>query len=503
MARQLQMAHEMRQSLLTTSLLLCACACAANAPDTNGDAAGGGHTQQLPDTSGGKAPIAGAGSTADTAGAAGAESTCTSGTLPADTIRLYFEAQGDVSAYSEPAGPKSFAGYVFAERVQPDRIDLVASSGQRMAIKATPKALFGGLSVGSRLWLSSYELVERDNPFAYRRAMRFTLRTDQVGPILVASMQGLHEQGDPFLGTPLSIQPLCSVSLPSHGISRENKEPCSVVEQRFEVEASTDPPVRIVPGTRVEATLGGNAYDLVLWDATNIAYPDSTCAPADWAPTVGFALDVVSRDFEKLAASAPVSLESLPLCRLGTDAPSFTLDVEDLNWDSVMNGAVESSMTPDSVTGNAIVYALPSLGSVKVETSTPEQRSVLEKGRWFSMLNWRTYLIRESQGGRILSAQLMGGPSNASTGAAPYDLLGLSLTVEAKCEWMPAACRDGDTVKATSLYDVVLGGITSQRLASHTRETVQLDGHPYDAWIAVTPDCTLTPTITSNFLAKD
>lgn len=266
---------------------------------------------------------------------------------------------------------------------------------------------------------------------------------------------------------------------------------------------STDPPVQVLPGTRVEASLGANAYELTLWSAANTSYPEIACAPADWAPSVGFALDVVAREFASLAASAPIVAEQLPLCRLGTDPPLFSLEFAEFDWNGVTNGTLESSISDSSTTDNAVVLTLPSVGKIRVNTSSAEQRAVLLRGHWFTIAGWSNYLIREAQGGRVVAAQLDGGPSNAVSSAARYDLLGVTATVEAKCDWMAAACRNGKDIKARSLYDVVLSGATNQRLASHTRGSVALDGKAYAAWVAATPDCTETPTLHGTFLLDE
>lgn len=482
----------------------------ANPPGAGGSimpsAGASGSTMQAAGAGGTGTQAAGSSGTAmQTAGAAGAvvAPACTQSTPPADATNLYVEFPGDIHTYNEPSGASSIDGYVFVERVQPDRIDLVDASGQRVSVGAA-KPAFGGLAVGSRLWLTSYLHATRDNPYAYRRrAVRFTLRTDRDGPILAAAMEQMHEQGSALLGVPMAIRPHCSVSLPSFGVSQVTKADCSVVEQRFDVLVSTEPPVQILPGARVEASLGASVYELTLWGATNVSYPDSSCAPADWSPSVGFALDVVARGFAALAATAPVVAEQLPLCRLGTDPAVFSMDLEGLDWSGIVNGTLESSMVPASTQGNEVVFALPSLGRISVNASSPGDRAILERGRWFTMASSRNYLIREAEGGRVIAAQLAGAPSSALTGVARYDLLGVSAAVEAKCEWMSAACRDNGAVEARLLYDVILGGATNQRLTSHTRGTVTLDAQAYAAWIAVTPDCTETPMMNSTFLVQD
>jgi hypothetical protein len=95
---------------------------------------------------------------------------------------------------------------------------LVDETGQRMRLSAmAPSLSFASVPLGTQFWLDAYAIIQRANPFAYHRSMRFSLRTEENGPVVFASLQGTKEGGDVLLGVPLSFQSRCIATLASTG----------------------------------------------------------------------------------------------------------------------------------------------------------------------------------------------------------------------------------------------------------------------------------------------
>jgi hypothetical protein len=321
--------------------------------------------------------------------------------------------------------------------------------------------------------------------------MNFSLRTAQDGPVLLASLEGMKETDDGLLGVPLTFSSLCSSSA-SDGRTSSIGAPCTFNTELFEGTLETDPPVRILPGTRVDATIDGNSYELALWSAGYTDVSDVTCRPADWEPSLGLDLDVVARDWQALSANQTVDTAALPACRLRSDIKLFTIDADQLDWDEIAMGNAEFAISSVSSVGDTISFS-SALGPLLVTGVTPQGRTVLERGRWFSTSGGQV-VIRESEGGQPLAITLSGPVAELAAFTARSDVLGSSLRVEPRCEWMSNACQVGGKPQAISLYDVVYSG-GAQRVAADERGVVDIGGRQFDVWATVNKPCGAEPRI--------
>lgn len=92
-------------------------------------------------------------------------------------------------------------GYVFVERVEPQRLSLVSESEQRLSLASQGDShSFDGIAVGTRFWLSASERMWRPNPYKSQRWTRFSLRTEPDGPVLLAGLDGTKDGGEQLLG---------------------------------------------------------------------------------------------------------------------------------------------------------------------------------------------------------------------------------------------------------------------------------------------------------------
>jgi hypothetical protein len=257
----------------------------------------------------------------------GTENTCFSGTVSRDSISLEMVFPEAVDSYSVPPVPSTVKGDVIVARVDSQiatyndgpvsrqTLYLVDETGQKLSLSAEASSLsFEGIKVGTQFWLDAYAIVIRSNPYAYHRSMRFSLRTEQNGPVVFASLQGTEEDGDVLLGVPLSVQSRCIATSVSHygGISSVTGQACTQSNELFDVVLDTSEPIRIAPGTTKQVTVSENLYDLTLWSASNVTFSERPCTPADFAPSLELKFDVIAKSWQELVAQQPVTPEQLP-----------------------------------------------------------------------------------------------------------------------------------------------------------------------------------------------
>jgi hypothetical protein len=423
-------------------------------------------------------------------------------------MRLAFNIRGPSASYGAPAQQSLVRGYVLVERAERRQLDVVDESGQRVSLSSDSASLsFAGIAVGTKFWLVAEVQTDRPNPFAYNRSLSFSLRTEQNGPVLFASLEGQKEGGATLLDVPLAIESLCTdtTALSVPGRSRETGAACTQSVERFEAVVSADPPVHILPGTRVTAPINGASYELTLGSASYTTYSDWTCAPSDWAPSVGLDLDIVASNWRELAANQPVEIAGLPACRLGTDLPLLEVDANQLEFSRIREGTAEFAISLESSAGDALKFVSPDYGTLLATGVSAEARAVLERARWFSMSNYFGYVLRESEGGRALAVVYWGSFSELRNLVQRADVLGLSIDAEPRCDWVAEACSSDGVVRPFSVSDIVFGGEDAQRIASHERTTVTAGttATAFDAWVAVDPSCSVDPPVRATFLVHE
>jgi len=496
-------------------LLVVACS-SDPGPTRHSLAAGGGGAGQ----SSGGASEAGANSTAgaganSTGGAGGKGATCPIGTLPAGAPKVNFEISGQ--AWEQPGAPlgDTLDAAVLVERVSigdssigNQSIYLVGGDGQRYVISVdSPSVDPTKLARGSKLWLTAFERIAAANPFAVpHRLMQFTLRTEQNGPILLAGLQGFKPDDDSLLGLPLSTASWCSAVTPSGNKSYTTGEPCSVTVERFAVTINaSSSPVEISPGSSVTVTLGTQVYDASLRDAETAYFSDFGCAPEDWEQQVSLWLDVAPRNWDDLVSNISVAENELPACVVGSDAPPFAVRMDWLDESNVTARAVESAMTPTAGAGGAVEFDLPSLGKLLIAGLSVEGQAVLSQGRWLSSdtvgQDLNNFVIRDGQGGKLLAAVFGGYSTDVFASVASAERLGVSITLEPRCEWMSVDCGGSSALRTLYAYDVVYGDTTDHRVSSHTRTRVAAIGGQFDAWLGIAPNCFAAPSVHAVFLA--
>lgn len=427
---------------------------------------------------------------------------CVSGTLPAEAPAFGITIRESAGASDKLPSQQGLDGYVSVERAVPGELDLVADSGERIGLRIwSGRIPVETLAVGTRLWLSAYSAQDRPNPYAYVASARFTLRTSEKGPVLMAGLYGTPASGGELLGVPVSVEPLCTVESAGGGFPSSSGRPCSSKTERFQIAVAADPPVRLTPGTMVSTTIGGALYDLVLSSAEQTTYPDYTCQPADWVSSLSLGFAAVARDWPALIAGLPVlTAAQLPACRLAGDVAPVDIDAESLDWGAITEGSVESAMTVARVEGNVVTFALPSLGTVTATVRSAEAAAIVARGRWFSMFGYYQYRIRERDGGPAIAAEYQGTFSGLASLAGQPDVLGLRLAIRPRCEWLAAGCSDTGKIVASSLHEVQYGD-TAGWVPSQQRVVVSGGDRSLDAWIAVDPGCAPDPRATAAFLA--
>jgi hypothetical protein len=492
------MRHRIRSLVVLVAVAGALAACGAKSPDAGAMPNGSGGTTGAPEAA---APL---GSDAAGGGAANADGSpdagraeCVAATMPSGAPSLSIYLAGVA-----PNAQATVDGYVFVEHAAPGELDLVGEAGQRITVSLTyPNVALEQLAIGSRLWLSAYVRDYHPNPFASEFSAFSSLRTDKGGPVLLAQMVGMSKIGDDFLGAPLSVSPMCKVQTVLVGQSTPTGIACSSTVERFQIVLSANSTITVNPGTVASGTIGGHVYDMALPAAETTTYSDTTCQPLDWAPSLNLRFDVVTRDWSALVAGQPVFVDQLPACRLGTDQPPFELDVNALNWKAMTSATLESAMTLTSSTADAMTFALPNMGTVTVSGLSGAGRTVLARGRWFSILGPNQYVIRDGQGGRTIAVSMAGRSTEVAGAMSALDVLDLSISFEARCTWLAAGCQDGVASKPLSLYDVIYGDSANHRIPSYGRTTITSGGQTFDAWMAVRPSCSGDPMVRSSFLA--
>ncbi len=398
------------------------------------------------------------------------------------------------------AVPTSVDGYVFVEGSAPGELDLVSEAGQRMAIGISPpNAALTGLPIGSRLWFSGYALAEQPVPWVYRRGVHFALRTDERGPLLLAAIEDMLLSGDTLLGIPLDVRSRCTALSVLDQRSPSTGELCTISTEYFEVAISSDPPVTLAPGSVATVAIGGDAYDLALLSGEDKTYPDPSCQPNDSQRALSLQFTLVAEDLAGLLANQPVFAESLPACRMGTDTPPFQLDSASLNWSALSAPPSDSPMSIYGSDADSVTFALPNLGMLTARGLSMQGRAMLERARWFSWVAYSQYVIRDGDGGRVLALESAGALSKLSALAEGVDVLGLQMSAEPRCDWIPAACSS----QGASLFDVVYADRPGHRVPSQQRTTVTSAAGSYDAWVGVEPSCGLDPFVSAAFLATE
>jgi hypothetical protein len=428
---------------------------------------------------------------------------CVPGTVPNNTPAFGLTIRSSADSTGKLPTRQTVDGWVSVERSVPGELDLVADSGQRIALRVwSGHVPVESLVVGARLWLSASTTESRPNPYAYVSSAQFTLRTSETGAVLLAELAGTTTSGTDFLGVPVSVEPLCTVESASSGSLSSNGRPCSITTEHFQVAVEADPPVRLKPGTMTSTTIGGTLYDLVLSSAEQTTYADSACMPADWASSLSLGFRVVARDWAILIANLPVlTAAQLPACRLAGDVAPVDIDAENLDWDALTEGSVESPMTVASIEGNVVTFALPSLGTVTATARSAEAAAILARGRWLSVFDYYQYRIRERADGPAIVAVFRGQPFSKLVDFAsdPY-VLGLRLARRPRCEWLAAGCSESGKVLAASLHEVRYGNDAVDWVPSSQQVIVTSGSRSLNAWIAIDPGCADDPQASAAFV---
>jgi hypothetical protein len=420
-------------------------------------------------------------------------------------VNLTLSFPGLNTSYGLPRQALRVQGDVVVERAEPEQLDLVDENGQRVSllVRGSPSISFGDIAIGTRFWLYAWEQFWKPNPFAQEASRAFSLRTQEDGPVLLATLEGSREVGK-ALGLPISIQSLCTAEYPlDHGSDTD----CARHVEVFEAIVDSDPAVRVSRGARTTIQMDGTSYEVSLPWAEYETYSDANpssgnpCAPPDWAPRLALDLNVVSSEWQELSVNQPVELTALPACHLGTDAPLVRIDVEQLDWDRLADGGAEFPIS--LVTSDATSVEFSSdYGSLRV-TADSEVLTVLERARWFSLSDYYTKIFRETADGNALVAYSQAPLAKVEDFARRSDVLGATIDFEPRCDWLSDVCPVDGGTEAMPLYDIVYGDEDSQRVPSHERATVSAASRQFDSWVAVTPSCRADPSVTAIFVARD
>jgi hypothetical protein len=422
----------------------------------------------------------------------------------ADDLSVSLAFPGLNRGYVWPPQVVTIEGEVFVERAAPEQLHLVDEEGQRVSlfVRGASSVSFEGIAVGTRFWLSAWERSERPNPFASVPSQAFSLRTEQDGTVLLATLEGASGTGDGVLGLPISIQSLCTAKYPQ---DRGGDADCSTQVEWFEAVLDVAPGVHVAPGTRLTTRIDGTNYEIRLPRASYTTYSDANpsaglpCAPADWAPRVELDLNVVAADWAELALQQPVDAAALPACRLGTDAPPISIDTDRLDWDRFSDGSGEFAVSLAASTTDSLEFS-SEYGSLSV-TGEAEVLGVLKRAEWLSVSDYYTLLFRETAEGDALVAYSWTASSEIATLAERSDVLGSQIAFEPSCDWLPDACSVEGSSEAMTLFDVVYDDDT--RVPSHEKGEVSVADRVFEAWIGVTPSCQANPRATAIFVARD
>lgn len=367
-------------------------------------------------------------------------------------------------------------GWVRVEFVERNRLYFVDEAGHRAWLWVSfPIA---DVAVGTRFWLAA-DGLKKTQGFTVNPIFRFSLRTEQGGPVLFAVHQGTRE-GDPeLLGAPFSFETICSsVEL-------------GCVSELLAANIEAEQPVRLLPGARAYAWIQGNPYELVLhhaWDSTSIDI--DSCRVNDVVRDVVLKLDAVASNWRELAADQPVEPEALPACRLGSrEAPPFELKNE-LDWDR-LGPSAEFPVSLVSSSHNSATFGSPEYGeygTVALSGFSSESRAVLERVRWLSAHEYNI-VLRDGQAGAVLAVAAAGTMEELQALLERPDILGLSVRAEHQCEWVPDGCDGGVATTPLYLSEFVYGNDSVQRVAPFRRAAVTGSAGSFDGWIGMEPRC--------------
>jgi hypothetical protein len=455
-------------------------------------------------------PASAAGAAAAASGAAGtagggAANTCDAEVVYEEAVNLTLSFPGLNTSYGLPPQALIVDGDVIVERAQPEQLDLVDENGQRVSLllRGSSSFSFGDVAIGTRFWLYARERFWKPNPFAQEASRAFSLRTQEDGPVLLATLEGSPEVGE-ALGLPISIQSLCTAEYPlDHGSDTD----CARRVEVFEAIVDSTPAVHVSRGARTTIQMDGTAYELSLPRASYETYSDANpssgnpCAPADWTPRLELDLNVVSGEWPELSVNQPVELTALPECRLGTDAPLVVIDGEELAWDQFAAGGAEFPIALVASDADSVEFS-SDYGPLRV-TGDSEALAVLERARWFSISEYYTKIFRETANGDALVAYSQTTLAKVKAFVSRSDVLGATIEFEPRCDWLTDVCPVDGGTEAMTLYDIVYGDENSERVPSHERATVSAGSRQFDSWVAVTPSCQGDPAVTAIFVARD
>ncbi len=420
-----------------------------------------------------------------------------------DELSVSLEFPGLNRGYVWPPQVLTIEGEVFVERASPEQLDLVDEGGQRVSlfVRGASSVSFEGVAIGTRFWLSAWERSERPNPLASVPSQAFSLRTEQDGPVLLATLAGATS-AEGALGLPISIQSLCTAE---YVLDRGGDTDCVRQIERFEAVIDADRAVRVAPGTRITTRIDGSTYDVRLRQASYETYSDANpssgtpCAPADFAPRVELDLNVVSTEWAELSAEQPVELAGLPECRLGTDTPPISVDTSQLDWDLFSSGGAELALSLVGSTTNSLEFSTE-YGPLRV-TGDAAVLTLLKRAAWLTISEYYTVLLRETPAGDALVAYSKGALSEVSALARRTDVLGSDLVLEPRCDWLLDACPVDGGFEAMALSDIVYGDGT--RVPSHETGEISVGNRRFDVYVAVSPSCNADPTALAVFVARD
>jgi hypothetical protein len=319
-----------------------------------------------------------------------------------------------------------------------------------------------------------------------------TPRTEQNGPLLRAASQGFVPTGDTWIGVPVSTAPWCSEQIPSI-----DYEDCWTTHEQYALTISATPAVELIPNTAALLTLGTEDYDVALHDAAETRY--STGCDSSYESNISLSLSVSSRNWDSLVANVKVVESELPTCVLGTDAPPFAAKMDLIENASITSNPIESAITPVPSTGDALKFTVPELGTLSMVGLSTEGRTTLAQAQWISIdtthLNFGNFVLRDKRDGKVLAASFYGSSKDVAASIAREDRLGLGLStsIEPRCDWTNVNCTSSGTLQTLYSYDVVYKDTTDHRVSSHSSTLVSANGKNYVAWFGITPVCTGEP----------
>ena len=474
------------------------------------ESASGGAGGASGGASGGGGNSASGAGTGSFGGTSDSRVSCPTSTLPEGAPVIDFEEIGQDWRWTYAPDSNSVEKPVLVERtsigdttIGNQSIYLVSSEGERYVISVNSAGVFPTkLRRGSKLWLSAFERADAPIDEGATRRMQFTLRTEQNGPLLLAASQGFVPTGDTWLGVPVSTAPWCSERIPSI-----DNEDCWTTHEQYALTISSSPVVELTPHTAALMILGTEDYDVALHDAGKFSY-STACDFSDIESDARLEVSVSSRNWNSLIANVSVVESELPTCVLGTDAPPFAAKGEWIIGASIPSSTIESAITPVPSTGDALEFSVPSLGTLSMVGLSTEGRTTLAQAQWISIdtthLDFANFVIRDNREGKVLAASFYGSAKDVTASIARADRLGLGLStsIEPRCDWTNVNCKGSGTLQTLYSYDVVYGDTTDHRISSHVNTVVTANGKNYVAWFGITPVCTGEPVVRAAFLAN-